>query len=448
MQTPFANRVPSGDSFHYVTRCDGHGFHRTSPFALMRVFKRLLQEHDLAPDNIRRIKRVMSGALLVHVENERTANAVLSMTSFEGKEVTCEPADNLNSTEALAHAPALADVPDDEILDELGSQGVIGVRRLRPSNGKPSPLIRLRFLGHGFPESIIAGYEVLDLRLFVRPPLQCRSCARWGHGTRSCKSKNKLCLKCSGEHCVKDCEEDELHCPYCEGPHAGWSRECPAVQEQLWRADEEQRSKITEPEPLENSNRPTYADAVVNKRRRPKTKTASTQTLPPAVGQPARSPPTPPPRAATQQARSPTSPDAEQAPPPAGQAPPSPPPTQQVLPPQSPPQPTSDEVYTVRDQAEEEDQAEASRPVSGSYEEEEEEMSDYTTTAPETSDAETVTPSPSAAETSPEPEPDHRVKLTARRRHRTGSADSPRSRTRPTTRASSKCGFSWAVQRE
>ena len=48
--------------------------------------------------------------------------------------------------------------------------------------------------------------------------------------------------------------------PYCDGPHAGWQRECPAVQEQLWRADEEQRARITETEPLDNNRRPTYAE--------------------------------------------------------------------------------------------------------------------------------------------------------------------------------------------
>ena len=58
-----------------------------------------------------------------------------------------------------SNAPSLINALDEEIILELRSQGVIGIRRLRPKNGKNNPNIRLTFFGKTPPTEIRAGFE-------------------------------------------------------------------------------------------------------------------------------------------------------------------------------------------------------------------------------------------------------------------------------------------------
>ena len=251
--------VPEGPSLHVVNFQDKtKQFYNVSPFKIWRWYSTNVGEIEYA-------KPLRSGALLIKVVDRAQALALLATTDFMGSPTTVVPCDRLNTVEALAHAPSLADVSDEDLLTELQSQGVIGVRRLRPrQGGKPNPLVRLKFRGHSHPISIRAGFEILELRLWVRPPLLCRRCARYGHGVRSCRSRTKRCLKCAGPHGTDGCEAAHKHCPHCDGPHAAWEHCCPAMHDQLCRAEEEQRRNAGPPTPP--PARPTLADAVVRPR--------------------------------------------------------------------------------------------------------------------------------------------------------------------------------------
>ena len=209
--------IPDGPSFHLVTMVDGSKFHRFSPFKIHRWIKSHVSETQ-----VDHAKPLRSGALLVKVLDRTTAIILHGLSDFLGMAITVRAADRMNTVEALAHAPSLTTVDEQEILEELQPQGVVGVQRLRPRQGRPSPLLRLKFAGHSYPSSIRAGFEVIELRLWVRPPLLCRKCARYGHGSRACRAKTARCLKCAGPHHTDSCEAAHRHCPQCEGPHAAW----------------------------------------------------------------------------------------------------------------------------------------------------------------------------------------------------------------------------------
>ena len=258
-------RVPDGPSYLYMTHLDGSHF-PCNPFKIHRELGRCLSEGNHPRTNIKWARKVRSGSMLLHVVDRPTALTMMSQTSFLDKAITIDPADRLNCIEALAHAPSLLDCSEEELAQELRTQGVVSVKRLRPRNGKTSPLLRFSFLGNRHPAVLKAGYEVIPLRLWINPPLQCRACAHFGHGARSCRAKKKTCLRCSGQHHTDQCKEQLLRCPYCEGPHAGWDRTCPAYQDQMRRTEEAQRDKAGPPiEPVSGHS---LADAVVQRQPR------------------------------------------------------------------------------------------------------------------------------------------------------------------------------------
>ena len=75
----------------------------------------------------------------------------------------------------------LINVSDEEIIIELRSQGVIRIRRLRPKNGKTNAHIRLTFFGKTPPTEIRAGIQDIAIKPWIRSPMLCRHCARYGH---------------------------------------------------------------------------------------------------------------------------------------------------------------------------------------------------------------------------------------------------------------------------
>lgn len=61
-----------------------------------------------------------------------------------------------------------------------------------------------------FRQKLYVGWERISVREFLRT-MQCFNCWRYGHLARNCKNK-QTCVKCSGEHDVKQCESTIYKC--------------------------------------------------------------------------------------------------------------------------------------------------------------------------------------------------------------------------------------------
>ena len=154
------------------------------------------------------------GGLLITSYDPDQGSRILQLRSFLEDRVTAEPAERQETCEGLAYASSLTGVPDDELIVELRSQG-LGVRRLRAQNEKPNPGgIRLKFFGKTPPSSITAGFQDITIRPWLRSPMLCRHCAKYGHTARNCRTQKPRCLRCSGEHPTPDCDSDRRHCPH------------------------------------------------------------------------------------------------------------------------------------------------------------------------------------------------------------------------------------------
>ena len=276
--------LPEGNVFLLAKYEDGSHFRDTNPFALARELDRLKVETVVA-------NSIRSGALLIKTRTKSSAILLTQTTELLGRPITVEVADRLNTVEAVAHAPSLRSLSDQELIEELRPQGVIGVRRLGSRSGQRSPQLCLRFRGLTHPAYIRAGYERLPLRLWVRSPAMCRRCASFGHTEHWCRSEALCCLRCAAPHHTDECHEDTRFCPHCGGPHAAWDRSCTILQYRLRRAEEEQRADAGPPyDPSPNGSQgtpeptpkktTTTEDAETQTKTLLKTADAGTQTQP------------------------------------------------------------------------------------------------------------------------------------------------------------------------
>ena len=198
---------------------NGEDFLTTNPFRVAAEIRRLVGEVKAAkPDS--------KGNLVITTFNRKQAVTLLQQDHFLDKRASFDCPERLNSVEAYAYAPTLTDVSNDEIIAELRDQGVIGIQRLRPKNGKTNPAIRLRILGTTIPAEIRAGFQDVPIRPWRRSPLLCRRCAAFGHTQKFCRASFLRCLRCAGQHATDDCGAARSHCPHCGGEHPAWDRQC------------------------------------------------------------------------------------------------------------------------------------------------------------------------------------------------------------------------------
>ena len=81
------------------------------------------------------------------------------------------------------------------------------------------------------PEKIIWAHEKLTVKPYIRNPLRCRKCQRYGHLQKWCRGK-KICVKCGSEeenHNEKECTK-QVQCTNCKGNHQADANECPVYQ--------------------------------------------------------------------------------------------------------------------------------------------------------------------------------------------------------------------------
>ena len=103
----------------------------------------------------------------------------------------------------------------------------------------------------------------MKLRLWIKPPAMCRRCAKFGHTLKNCTSTSLCCLRCAEEHQTEDCKAHTCFCPHCGGPHAAWEHSCPALRDQMSRAEEAQTESAGPPLP---PRRPALREALADAR--------------------------------------------------------------------------------------------------------------------------------------------------------------------------------------
>ena len=100
----------------------------------------------------------------------------------------------------------LEGVIEEEICENLTSQGVVGVKRInirRNNELVPTITLILTFNSPTLPNSVKAGYLNIPAVPYIPNPLRCFKCQKFGHGQNTCRSR-LTCARCGQvDHDIK-----------------------------------------------------------------------------------------------------------------------------------------------------------------------------------------------------------------------------------------------------
>ena len=151
------------------------------------------------------------------------------MSRLADIEVVVLPHIYLNTCRGVISAADLLNASTDEILDNLKSQKVCGVKRItvrRDDKFINMKHLILTFATPDLPEYVKAAYMNLPVRPFIPNPLRCFQCQRFGHSKIACRGK-LTCARCAEVgHESPTCKAKEA-CVNCHGDHPSYSRTCP-----------------------------------------------------------------------------------------------------------------------------------------------------------------------------------------------------------------------------
>lgn len=128
-----------------------------------------------------------------------------------------------------------ASIPESELFDELIIDfNILSVRRLKKrvtdDNGQskfvPIPLIVVTFKGKCLPETVNLFFTKCQVEPYVRYPIQCFNCLRYGHSAKACRGKTR-CPNCALDHKPESCPNAKCPCcVFCKAPHSSLSNDC------------------------------------------------------------------------------------------------------------------------------------------------------------------------------------------------------------------------------
>ncbi|XP_046810014.1 uncharacterized protein LOC124420598 [Lucilia cuprina] len=174
------------------------------------------------------ISQLRDGSLLLLVKDNVTATKFINSKDLHGIcPIVCKLHEQLNYTKGTVYAPYLKSVPDNEIVSELSSQGVVNVykyEKLIDGKNIPSGVILLTFDLYTIPESIDISWYKVKVREYIPNPMRCKSCQLLGHTIKRCQNSPSS-VNCNlPPHTDTACTR--LYCANCAEDHPASSNKC------------------------------------------------------------------------------------------------------------------------------------------------------------------------------------------------------------------------------
>ncbi|MES9994349.1 MAG: hypothetical protein ABW098_20560, partial [Candidatus Thiodiazotropha sp.] len=202
-----------------------------SPFVIEKVLNGIAG----VPKSIKKLK---SGDLLVEYVNKKQIESLLRLDKFFDLSVKVSLHGSLNSCKGVVRCPDLKGCSDQEILENMREQGVIGVRRIkvrRDGTLKDTNTFVFTFNTSVLPKQLKIAFLRVPVDVYIPNPLRCYQCQMFGHHEDRCK-KETICANCGQpQHCrdETDCK-NPAKCYNCKEDHPANSRQC-----QAWHTEKE-----------------------------------------------------------------------------------------------------------------------------------------------------------------------------------------------------------------
>ncbi|MES9994112.1 MAG: hypothetical protein ABW098_19340 [Candidatus Thiodiazotropha sp.] len=184
------------------------------------------------------IKKLRSGDLLVEYSNKKQIENLLRLEKFHDLHVKVSLHGSLNTSKGVVRCPDLRGVSEQEILENMREQGVVGVRRIkvrRDGSLKDTNTFVFTFNTSVLPKQLKIAFLRVSVDPYIPNPLRCYQCQLFGHHEDRCK-KQMVCNNCGEtkhEADDKNCK-NVAKCVNCSGNHPADSRQC-----QAWNTEKE-----------------------------------------------------------------------------------------------------------------------------------------------------------------------------------------------------------------
>ena len=159
----------------------------------------------------------MGKAYLVKVHCKTYADSLLSLGMVQDCQVQVTPHRSLNSSRGVvqfgrsAKGLSTEDIieeistsPRNEEVPEITSANRASIQK----NGSkiPNGTFFLTFNSECLPTYLFLGFERFKVERYLSTPRRCFKCQKFGHGSKTCRSKEDICSICaSTDHSYKDC---------------------------------------------------------------------------------------------------------------------------------------------------------------------------------------------------------------------------------------------------
>jgi hypothetical protein len=135
---------------------------------------------------------------------------------------------HLNNCKGTIYDRYLTNVPEEEIKQNLASQGVIEVFKFKrnvENKTIPTGLVLLTFDLFKLPPKIKVAWYEKEVRAYYPNPMRCKSCQKLGHTTKRCNS-SPICGTCNlPPHNPENCTR--IMCANCLQQHPASAKICP-----------------------------------------------------------------------------------------------------------------------------------------------------------------------------------------------------------------------------
>lgn len=201
------------------------GLRNVSPFLIEKCLTAAIKGHPPS------VKRLRSGNVQIEVRSREQAEKLIKIEHLNGEipiSVIFHP--TLNHGKAVLRTWQVAQVTEEELQNELASQGVLLVKKLtKEIKANHPPAFLLTFSSKEAPSHVTFFYEKHQLAPYYPSPLRCYHCQQYGHRTPC--NRPQVCPRCAtthdGSHDEKECTNN-IKCTACKSTtHDVRSSSCP-----------------------------------------------------------------------------------------------------------------------------------------------------------------------------------------------------------------------------
>ena len=178
------------------------------------------------------VKKLKNGTLLVETTRKTQTENLMKLKQFFNLPVEVTIHKTLNSSKGIIRDRNLKGESEENIKEDLETQGVTAVKRFKVKKGHEyveTNTLLLTFNTVVPPKTVKIFYQIINVELYVPNPLRCFNCQKFGHHEDKCPVyPGSVCERCGmgdHDHHTNHCK-NPTKCVNCGGEHLSRSNEC------------------------------------------------------------------------------------------------------------------------------------------------------------------------------------------------------------------------------